>query len=79
MKACVENGASCIDISGEPQVCELGKVLLCVMNLVKHLFVVFHVSVSVNMWANSASQSAVLRCIDFSDMFMCIICLITVR
>lgn len=46
MKACVENGASCIDISGEPQVCELGKMLLCVRDLVKHLFVVFHVSVS---------------------------------
>jgi len=65
VKACVENGASCIDISGEPQVCELGKMLLCVRDLVKHLFVVFHVSVFVNMWANSASQCTVLRCIYF--------------
>lgn len=35
VEACVENGASCIDISGEPQVCDHRKMLSCIKDLLK--------------------------------------------
>ena len=48
VEACVENGASCIDVSGEPQVCDSRKMLLYTEDLLKErLFSVFHVSANV--------------------------------
>lgn len=48
VEACVENSASCIDVSGEPRVCDSRKRLLCIEDLLKErLFSVFHVSADV--------------------------------
>lgn len=46
VEACVENGASCIDISGEPQVWDSLKMLLYIKDLCKdcYLFSMFSVS-----------------------------------
>lgn len=49
VKACVENGASCIDISGEPQVCDSKKPLCYIKALQKEcLFSMFHASANVS-------------------------------
>lgn len=49
VEACVENGASCIDISGEPQVCDGKKALSYIKALKKEcLFSLFHVSAYVS-------------------------------
>jgi len=49
VEACVENGASCIDISGEPQVCGSGKMLTYLKDLLKeYFFSKFHVSANVS-------------------------------
>lgn len=43
VEACVENGASCIDISGEPQVCDSKKPLPYIKAVQKEcLFSMFH-------------------------------------
>lgn len=48
VKACVENGANYIDISGEPQVCSSRKMLPSVKDLSnKYLFSMFPVSADV--------------------------------
>lgn len=57
VQACVENGASCIDISGEPQVCDSKKLLPYIKALQKEcLFSMFYVSANVSEHEeNSAS------------------------
>lgn len=48
VEACVENGASYVDISGEPQVCDSRNVQLYIEELLKeYLFSMFHVSANV--------------------------------
>lgn len=39
VEACVENGASCIDISGEPQVCDSKKTTTFYQGSEKGVFV----------------------------------------
>lgn len=49
VQACVENGASCIDISGEPQVCDSKKLLPYIKTLQKEcLFSMFYVCANVS-------------------------------
>lgn len=49
VQACVENGASCIDISGEPQVCDSRKPLCYIKALQKeYLFSMFRASANVS-------------------------------
>lgn len=55
VEACVENGASCIDISGEPQVGDSRKTLPYIKDLFKEYLFSMFLLMFLNMRANYAS------------------------